>query len=224
MSRARPIELNGQKHWFDMNLNGRKATAEQLELLAAAEDITIDDLLDESLTQGQVLFRLREALHGDVIPPEVLERRRQRKLDAQKQPECRMCGKVGNSTRHHFVPRWLMRELSNYLAYSARSRCTIPLCVDCHRDLHSRNNTEDKSIWRFLTADERMFAQKMLDELRDEHPKIFDLLAAGNQWTYEGQLVGDYIAGRFHEVPKEESPALPATGVGQATAVGMVGA
>jgi hypothetical protein len=60
-----------------------------------------------------------------------------------------------------------MRELENYQAYSARSRCTIPLCVTCHRDLHSRNNTDDKSIWRYLTAEERAFAQKMLDELRE---------------------------------------------------------
>jgi hypothetical protein len=217
VSRARPIEFNGQTLWFDTNQNGQKATAEQLELLAAAEDITIDDLLDEGLTQGQVLFRLREAIHGNVIPAEVLERRRQRKIDAQKQPECRMCAKVGNSTRHHFVPRWLMRELDNYLAYSARSRCTIPLCVECHRDLHSRNNTEDKSIWRYLNTDERLFAQKMLDELREQHPKVFDLIAGGDQTTYEGTLVGDYIAGRFHE--------LSETSVAEGTyAVGMVGA
>jgi hypothetical protein len=57
----------------------------------------------------------------------------------------------------------------------------------------------------------------MLDELREQHPKVFDLIAGGDQTTYEGTLVGDYIAGRFHE--------LSETSVAEGTyAVGMVGA
>jgi hypothetical protein len=199
MSRARPLVINGETTWFDTKQNHRKATVEQLELLAAVEDKSIDDILDEGLSQGQVIVRLRETLHADFIPAEVLERRRQRKLDAARQPECRICGVTGNSTRHHFVPRWLMLELENYQSYAARSKCCIPLCVGCHRDLHFRDGTGEKSIIPFLNDAERAFAAKILDELREQHPKIFDLLSAGDETTYEGQLMRDYYSGAFHK-------------------------
>lgn len=198
MSRARPITVANETHWFDTSRNHAKATPEQLELLSAVEDVTLDDLLDEGLSQGQILFRLRETLHGELIPHEILQRRRARKLEAQTQPQCRICGVTGNSTRHHFIPRWLMKELDNYQSYAARSKCTIPACVGCHRDLHFRDGIGDKSIVQFLTADERLFAAKLLDELRIQHPKIFDLLATGDLTTYEGTMMRDYFAGNFH--------------------------
>ena len=199
MSRARSIKLNGETHWFDTRNDHRKASAEQLELLAAVEDISIDDLVDAGLSQGEVILRIREAIGGQIIPDEVLERKQRRKREAQKQPVCVICGKKGDSTKHHFVPRWLMRELENYQAYSARSICTIPICVECHRDLHMRNGqgAEDKSIVPYLNANEKALAQKMLDDLKDQHPKIFDLITGGDQTTYEGQLLRDYHAGLF---------------------------
>jgi hypothetical protein len=203
MSRARPLLINGEQHWFDTKFNNRKATAEQLELLAAVDAVPLDDLLDEGLSQGQVITRLREALHGDLIPPEVMERRLARKAEAALQPQCRICTPTGEEcegeiTRHHFIPRWIMRELDNYVAYAARSRCTIPICVGRHRDLHYRSDEAPKSIIPYLTDAERAFGAKLLDELREQHPKIFDLLAGGDQSTYEGQLVRDYLSGRFH--------------------------
>lgn len=198
MSRARSLTIDGQVVWFDTNRDGVRATADQLELLAAAEDIPIDDLLDEGLSQGQVILRIREALHGNVVPVEVLERKRERKRQAQKQPECRICGVTGKSTRHHFVPRWLMRELENYQAYAARSICTIPLCVECHRDIHVRDGRPGKSIVPYLKDHERELAQRMLDDLRDQHAPIYELVAGGNEMTYEGQLLKDYLVGAFH--------------------------
>lgn len=199
MSRARPVA----GLWFDMQRNNEKATASQLEALADIEGITLDDLLDEGLTQGQVLFRLRETLHGDVIPPEVLEAKRQRKEQAREQPECRICTALdweceGSITRHHFIPRWMMLELENYTAYAARSKCCIPICVGRHRDLHMRGDEQTpKSIAQFMTDPERAFAQKMLDELREQHPALIDLISGGNEATYEYQLIRDYNRGLF---------------------------
>jgi hypothetical protein len=197
MSRARSVRFNGDEYWFDTNLDHRKASSEQLELLAAVEDISMDDLLDEGLNQGQVILRLREALDGPVVPPEVLERKRQRKIAAQKQPECRICGEVGKSTRHHFIPRWLMRELENYHAYSTRSICTIPLCVECHRDIHMRDGELGKSMVPYLSDQERALAQRMLDDLKEQRPRLFELIAGGSDRVYEGQLLHDYHAGLF---------------------------
>ena len=68
-----------------------------------------------------------------------------------------------------------MLELENYQAYAARSICTIPICIGRHRDLHYRNDGTEKSIVQYLRDHERKFAQKLLDELREQHPKIFDL-------------------------------------------------
>jgi len=203
MSRARPIVVDNKSYWFDIKQNQRKATAEQLELLAAVEAIALDDLLDEGLSQGQIIARLREALHGELVPPEVMERRLLRKAEAARQPGCRICTPAGDEcegeiTRHHFVPRWIMRELDNYVAYAARSRCTIPICVGRHRDLHYRNDDAPKSIIPYLTASERAFGVKLLDELREQHPRIFELISGGSEATYEGQLLRDYAQGEFH--------------------------
>jgi hypothetical protein len=207
MSRARPFTMSdGTQIWFDQR---SRATAAQLELLADIEDTSLDDLLDEALTQKQVLFRLRE--QEGIIPQHVLERRRKRAEEHGRTPACRICtmhGKTceGAITRHHFVPRWLMLELDNYQSYASRSVCTIPLCVSSHRDLHYRNDGTDKTIVPYLRDHERKFAQRLLDELREEHPHIFDLIASGDDSTYEGRLIKDYMAGEFSSA--ENSYAL----------------
>ncbi len=112
MSRARPINLFGDQVWFDTQQNGQHCKVAHLELLASAENISIDDLLDESLNQGELIKRLRKALDQGVIPPEILERHRQRKAEAANLPQCRICGFgiecEGTITRHHFVPRWMI--------------------------------------------------------------------------------------------------------------------
>lgn len=217
MSRAR--EIGGI--WFDVNQNGQKATGRQLSLLAAAENIPLDDLLDEGLSQGAVIRRLRDALGEGVIPPEILERQRARRAEMALEPACRKCEKTGQSTRHHFVNRWLMLLLENYSAYSARRLCTIPLCVECHRDLHHRRDDEDKSILDFLKPHEAAFAQKLLTELREQHPKIFDLLAGGTGNVYEARLIQDYLAGEFTKLAasgsvvfSDEQPVLQTETVG----------
>jgi hypothetical protein len=79
MSRARSIHFNGEKHWFDTSINGAPAKPNHLELLAAVENIEIDDLLDEGLNQGEVIDRLRCSLGQGgtiVIPAEIVERQR----------------------------------------------------------------------------------------------------------------------------------------------------
>lgn len=204
MSRARPIEIAGEQHWFDTKLNAQRASASQLSLLAATEGIPVDDLLDESLSQGQVLTRIREALHGNLIPAQVLEERRVRRAAALAEPTCRICDLSGEQcegeiTRHHFIPRWIMRELENYVAYAARSRCTIPICIGRHRDLHFRDGEGGKSIIPYLNDAERRFGAKLLDELQEQHPKIFALISGGDETTYEGQLLSDYRKGLFHK-------------------------
>jgi hypothetical protein len=203
LSRARPFNLPGHEPlWFDRAKSNRKATAEQLQTLAAAENVPIDDLLDEGLTQGQVLQRLREAINGNLIPQEVIDRRRAAKELASRHKDCRICtaaGEVceGDITAHHFVPRWLMLQLENYTAYAARSKCTIPVCVGRHRDLHLRGDEAAKSIARFMTDDERAFAQKMLEELEEQRPAIMKLIRGGDANAYEAQLVSDFDHGEF---------------------------
>lgn len=203
MSRAR--QIGGL--WFDVNQNGQKATGRQLSLLAAAENIPLDDLLDEGLSQGAVIRRLRDALGEGVIPAEVLERQRARRAEMALEPECRKCRKTGESTRHHFVNRWLMLLLENYQAYAARRLCTIPLCVECHRDIHHRRDDEDKSILPYIKPHEAAFAQKMLDELREQHPHVFDLMAGGSDNVYEARLVKDYLAGGFARIAAQPGSA-----------------
>jgi hypothetical protein len=209
MSRAR--QIGGL--WFDGRKNNEKATPRQLELLAAAENVPLDDLLDEGLKQAEVAIRLRAALGEGVIPPEVLERQRAAKEAAKHEAPCRICSTFGwvcegRSTRHHFVPRWMMLMLEHYTAYAARSKCCIPICVGRHRDLHIRGDLETpKSIAQFLTDDERAFAHKMLSEFKDQHPLVFDLIAGGDEATYEYQLVRDFMTGRFMEASDRAVPA-----------------
>lgn len=199
MSRAR--QIGGI--WFDGNRKGEKATAQQLELLAAADNVQLDDLLDEGLRQGEVAVRLRAALGEGVIPPEILERRRQAREEAANQPACRICSALdtkceGSITRHHFVNRWIMLMLDNYVSYAPRRMCTIPICVGRHRDLHLRGDTETpKSIAQFMQSHEREFAQKMLDEFKAERPRVYDLLAGGDEASYEYQLIRDHQLGLF---------------------------
>jgi hypothetical protein len=217
MSRARSITYGGRTHWFDTSLDGQPAQAEQLELLIDATGVDLDEILDSDLTQGQVKLALHEALHGEVVPPEVLERKRQRKTAQRLRPPCRICGVEGKSTKHHFIPRWIMRELENYQTYAPRSICTIPLCVDCHRDLHDRTtDVPGKSIVSYLKPREAALAQRILDDLKEQRPGIFDLIAAGNEYTYEYVLVKDYRAGEFTRLARgvtEEAGSLMAEAV-----------
>lgn len=204
MSRARSIDIDGERVWFDTEQNGQRATGDQLELLAAVEDIDIDDLLDESLSQGQIILRLRQALHGTVVPADVLERRRAARRASEGQPVCLMCDAQKGRTRHHFVPRWIMRELGNYQTYAPRSQCTIPLCVECHRDIHYRGDDRPgKSIVEYLTPEQAATAQRILDDLKEQRPSVFDLIAGGNEYSYEYVLVKDYHAGKFAERARE---------------------
>lgn len=202
MSRARSIEYGDEQHWFDTSANGSAARTRDLELLAAVENLDPDDLLDEGLNQGQVIERLRAGLGQGTIPAKVIERRRLRKLQDERQRECRLCvmdGRAceGKITRHHFVTRWLMKELENYNAYARRDRCTIPICMERHRDLHMRQ-ANGKSISYYLTDEERHFVEKMLTELEEQHPKIMKLIRKGDpEVSYEARLIRDFDEGKF---------------------------
>jgi hypothetical protein len=210
MSRARPLTLPcGTTHWFDTNKNGEKATAEQLELLATVEtDCDLDDLLDQPLTQGEIVKRLRQALGHDPIPDEVLLRRQKWREQRQEQPKCRKCGREGDSTKHHFVNKWILRELEHYTTkWADRSKNCIPVCIDCHRDLHSRDNGA-QSIADCLTDDEKRFADKALSALAEERPKLLILIARGDDSVYEARLIKDWIEGKFM-VEEPETSSRP---------------
>ncbi len=110
----------------------------------------------------------------------------------------------GMITRHHVTPRWMMLLLENYQSYATRSRCCIPVCLSRHRDLHIRGDEAPKSIVPYLSDWQRAFAQRMLDEFRQERPAVWDLICQGDDATYEGQLVQDYLAGKFREPARLE--------------------
>ena len=208
MSRARSIEFAGETHWFDTNENHKKATDQQLELLAMAEDIDLEDLLESVVTQGDFIKRLREALGQDVIPLDVLRRRQEWRAERRSAPNCRMCGKIGDSTRHHFVNRWILRELENYTQkWADRKVNCIPVCIDCHRDLHDRTGTA-KSIADKLTPAEKRYAASALAQLAQERPKLLLLIAKGDDSVYEARLVKDWIEGHFEVRPAEASKPL----------------
>lgn len=198
MSRARPITIPGfDTYWFDTNKNGQKATDEQLELLATLEGKDLDDMLDEVLTQGEVLRRLRAGLGKMPIPPEILLRRQKWRESRQVQPKCRICKKEGDSTKHHFVNKWILRELTHYASkWADRSKNCIPVCIDCHRDLHERGD-EAKSIAGYLKDDERRFAHRAISALLHERPSVFELLVHGDPHVYEARLAKDWCDGRF---------------------------
>ena len=205
MSRARPLELpDGTKIWIDTNRNGEKfheaVTDDVLELLSTVEDIDIDDLIDANLNQGEAVQRIRTALGQDLIPQSVIDRRDRLRRERQTQPVCRNpeCGKKGDSTKHHFVNKWMLRELDKYASkWADRSKNCIPLCVKCHRMIHSRSNGVH-SIVDWLTDTEKEFAEKALTALSEQHPKLIILVARGEDSTYETRLVRDWIEGRFH--------------------------
>lgn len=213
MSRARPVRLpeeirplfeedqafDGERFWMDVSRNGETASSSQIELLAAVENVDLDDLLDEVLTQGEVLRRLREALGQGPIPTEVLERQQIQRELRKAQPECRQCGLVGNSTRHHYINRWLLKELDSYQSkWADRSVNCIPLCTECHKALHQRDDL-DKSVLPLLTKTEKTFADRALHALAEERPKLLILIARGAEGTYETRLVRDWLEGRFQK-------------------------
>lgn len=202
MSRARPVTLpDGEQFWFDVRRNGEGATDEQLELLAVIETIEFDDLLDTVITRGDVLKRLRDALGQGGVPADVLERREEWRKLRQLQPCCRKCGKEGDSTKHHFVNKWILRELSGYTQrWADRSKNTIPVCIDCHRRLHLRDD-ETKSIVPLLGTDELAFAEAALTTLSEERPKLMLLIARGDPGVYETRLVRDWVEGCFADTP-----------------------
>lgn len=212
MSRARPIIL-GEDHavWFDTKRNGQRASDEQVELLALVERIELDDLLDISLTQGEVIDRLRKALGQDRIPVEVLERREKWREERHSLPPCRICDKEGDSTKHHFVNKWILRELQYYAQkWADRTKNTIPLCIHCHRGLHLRDDKDefyiaDKSIVSRLTEVEKAFVEAALQALFEEHPKLLILIARGDDSSYEARLVKDWIEGKFRPIEKAVS-------------------
>lgn len=197
MSRARPIGKRPDGTialWVDTNRDGQRASPKQLEYLAALEDVDVDDLLDEQLTQGQALLRLRMILGEGGVPAEVEARREAHRIQRTRRPPCRICGKLEDSTKHHFLPRWLMRELSNYKDWADRRRCTIPVCRDCHDLLHDRTNGE-RSIALLLEPEERKRLSQMIEQLRRERPVLFDLLKNGDRSVYESCLIQDWLSG-----------------------------
>lgn len=216
MSRARPIHINGETHWFDTARNGRRATEEQLELLATLHEVggdvdddeELDDIFDADLTQGEVVERLRAAL-GQVIPEEVRERRERWREQRAEAPACRICGREGDSSKHHFVNKWILKELDSYHRKWAdrRSNC-IPLCIKCHRDIHSRANGPH-SIADRLTDKEKDFAYRALEAFVTQRPAVAWLVIRGDDSVYETRLMRDWIEGKF-DVERSQEPKLPA--------------
>lgn len=207
MSRARDYidPRTGETIWFDVK--NRKPTDTQLELLSLVERCDLDDLLDEHLTQAEVHNRLYASLREQMIPKRVLERRDRFRAARQKQPNCCICGKEGDSTRHHFVNKWILRELSAYQQrWSSRSKNTIPVCIDCHRDLHMRDNGP-VSIAEYLNEDQKAFAEAALTALAEERPKLLILIARGDDSVYEARLVKDWIEGHFRPTQTMDSCA-----------------
>lgn len=200
MSRSRSITTPwGEVAWFDSK--DPRPRDWQLELLALFEQKELDDLLDESLTQAEVYRRLYIALHGDPVPVDVLERRERWRRARREAPKCRVCDKQGDSTRHHFVNKWILKELSGYSAkWADRSQNCIPVCIDCHRDLHRRDG-EAHSVVPYLTEDERVFAEAALTTLANERPSLLILIGRGDNSVYEARLVKDWMEKAF--VPSE---------------------
>lgn len=208
MSRSRPIRLpNDEEHWFDTNRNGEPASALQVELLATYAEVDVDDLLDEVLTQGEVIKRLRDALGQNGIPEEVLSRRDRWRSARQRSPRCRCCGKIGDSTKHHFINKWILRELQYYQQrWADRSKNCIPLCIECHRKFHAREANGYKSITSYLNDTERQFAHDAISTLLHEKPRLFELLLDGDPaLSYETKLVQDWCLRRFR-VEAQEAP------------------
>lgn len=207
MSRARDWThpLTEEVFWFDAY--DSQATVEQLELLAEMEDADIDDLLDERLSTKAVLYRLNH--NSGLIPHEIIEQKRARVIIQQRPLVCRYHDDPaeceGIITRHHFVPRWLMLELPDYINYAPRAYCTIPACTGWHRTLHLRDGKGNKSIAPFLTEAESDIADHLIESLKEVRPVLFDLIAHGDRNSYEWQLIDDWQQGRFtHEGQQDD--------------------
>lgn len=221
MSRARYIDLSDDPEdriWFDTHLDGEKAKPAHIEVLALVEDIDIDDLLDGHVTQKEVILRLRNALGQNGIPEEIEERRKKWKEARRVAPECRICGKKGDSTKHHFVNKWILRELSEYSRkWSDRSVNTIPVCISCHRNLHEREGPA-KSIVEYLNSEEREFAYDALKAFTEQKPKTAWLITLGDDSVYEARMMKDFVVGLFD--PTEEkivvTPAMAREAAGVA--------
>lgn len=199
MSRARSVQLpTGEVAWF--NVKDGRATDAQLELLATYEtDCDLDDLLDQELSQAEVIRRLRGALGLLPIPQHIFEKRQKWRQERSHAPRCRICEKPGDSTNHHFVNKWMLKELSGYgTRWSNRRQNCIPLCIHCHRSIHMRDDTP-KSIVHLLSNEERAFAEAALSALAEEHPRVLVLLARGDDSVYQTRLVRDWIEGKFRE-------------------------
>lgn len=199
ISRARDWThpLTGEVFWFDAY---DSATVEQIELLAEMEGADIDDLLDERLSTRAVLYRLNH--NSGLIPNEIIERKKVQSLSTQRPLVCRYHEDAadceGSITRHHFVPRWLMLELPDYISYAPRVYCTIPACVGWHRSLHLRDGKSNKSIAPYLTEAESDIADHLIESLKDVRPVLFDLIAHGDSTSYEYQLLHDWQEGLFN--------------------------
>lgn len=204
MSRSRPITTPFGDFWIDRKKDGEKASHYQLEILAGLLDYDMDDILDEFLTQGDVVRKIRKEL-GQGVPNEVVQRIEAARIARQVAPECRACGTEGDSTLHHFVNKWILRELEFYeQKWASRSKNCIPVCIDCHRDLHSRGGVTH-SIVEDLNEEEKAFAEAALHALSMERPKLLVLIARGDDSTYETRLVRDWIEGKFS--PEQPEPA-----------------
>lgn len=199
MSRARDWDhpITKVKYWFDSY--DSEATVEQLEVLAEMEGAEIDDLLDERLSTRTVLWRLNH--NSGLIPYEIIEQKKARVLSQQRPLVCRFhddpVNCEGTITRHHFVPRWLMLELPDYINYAPRSYCTIPACVGWHRSLHLRDGQDNKSIAPYLTEAECDIVDHLIESLKEVRPVLFDLIAHGNNSSYEYTLIHDWLEGKF---------------------------
>src|SRR5208282_4539272 len=206
MSRARDWvhPLTGRIFWFDA-YDG-EATVEQIELLAEMEDADIDDLLDERLSTKAVLYRLNH--NSGLIPHEIIAQKRARAANAPRLLVCRLHGEDGDCegsiTRHHFVPRWLMLELPDYISYAPRTYCTFPACVGWHRELHLRDGSNEKSVAPYLTDAEKDIADHLIESLKVERPNLFSLIAHGDDNSYEYQLIHDWQEGKFARAEQDD--------------------
>lgn len=184
--------------WFDKHQHNDVATPEQLERLADLMGEELDDLLDAGFRQKEVLEALREFEGTNNRPDHIPPYR-----PASPHDPCRICTPrgwecEGSSSKHHFVPKWMMKQLENYKAYAPRSVCTIPICIGRHRDLHLRGEEETpKSVASILNSEEKGFANKLLGELRAQHPQLFETILGGDEGTYEHILIMDFVRGKF---------------------------
>lgn len=211
MSRARDWQnpVTGSVHWFDAH---GIPSVRELEVLADAEGLDIDDVLDAQLSSKEVLFRLNKLT--DKIPEAGLNRVKRRQ--EQGEPAvCAICSIEGwecegRLTKHHFVPRWIMLELSEYEVYAPRNICTTPICLGAHKFLHKRyGNGGTKSIAKYLDDTQKALVHELVTMLRQERPKIYALLAHGDTSSYEGQLIRDFRRGLFDVCGEGKADPFP---------------